>query len=111
MTLGKHETIGGHELSRELRVCLYEEYVAATHNLQKELGRVNKHGLMGGTITRILPGNFSCEVQWDDGTKGVYFQSALFCGVDVPRAQVNFPTGAKSKKSSSRPKSGNSVRR
>mmetsp|Transcript_126416 Transcript_126416/g.188636 ORF Transcript_126416/g.188636 Transcript_126416/m.188636 type:complete len:110 (+) Transcript_126416:207-536(+) len=80
-TLGKHESIGGCEVRREERVCLYEEYVAATHALHHG---IKKSGLLGGIVTRVLPGGFSCEVQWDDGTKGIYFQSALFAGPDVP---------------------------
>ena len=88
----------GHELALGLRVCLYEEYLAATHHLRKDQGRISTFHLYGnasqvcdsgrsplilalvpsgktvprqpdkehrrivaGTITRILPGNFSCE--------------------------------------------------
>lgn len=113
MTLGNHETRGGHEMSLGLRVCMYEEYMAATHHLRKDLGRISeyfsyvvstavklesrpketdantgrgsiKKRLVGGTVSRVLPGNFSCEVEWDNGQKGVYFQSALYFGEDVP---------------------------
>mmetsp|Transcript_89988 Transcript_89988/g.145614 ORF Transcript_89988/g.145614 Transcript_89988/m.145614 type:complete len:190 (-) Transcript_89988:129-698(-) len=111
MKLGNHETRGGHEIRLGLRVCMYEEYMAATHHLRKDLGRISEywnyfivsgldslqggqHGnelrlqetprLVGGTISRILPGNFSCEVEWDNGQKGIYFQSALYYGDDVP---------------------------
>ena len=79
MKLGEHESRGGHEISLQsggvpTRVCLYEEYVAATHHLRKDMGRISdfwsylgvggtqEAKLVGGTITRVLPGNFSCEV-------------------------------------------------
>jgi len=123
MKLGEHETRGGHEIGltangEPMRVCLYEEYVAATHHLRKDLGRITDfwtyilsadgaaasrgdggkdgHGgasgaedrrekkMVGGTVVRVLPGGFSCEVEWDNGQKGVYFQSVLYYGEDVP---------------------------
>eukprot|EP00802_Teleaulax_amphioxeia_P025890 Tamp_26830.p1 GENE.Tamp_26830~~Tamp_26830.p1 ORF type:complete len:185 (+),score=33.30 Tamp_26830:85-639(+) len=104
MQLGEHESRGGHEISltsngQPLRVCLYEEYVAATHHLRKDMGRITdfwsyfgasgaedkkEQKLVGGTVVRVLPGNFSCEVEWDNGQKGVYFQSVLYYGEDVP---------------------------
>ena len=100
MTLGSHETVGGHEMAIGLRVCMYEEYMAATHHLRKDQGRISSYHMygrseprhaekeqlrvVGGTIKRILPGNFSCEVEWDNGQKGVYFQKVLYAGEDVP---------------------------
>lgn len=111
MSLGKHETKGGHEICLGLRVCLYEEYVAATHHLRKDMGRITGYHtygrktdreekkLVGGTVTRILPGNFSCEVEWDNGQKGTYFQSALYTGEDVPqREQGNYEKLLESRK-------------
>lgn len=111
MSLGKHETKGGHEISLGLRVCLYEEYVAATHHLRKDMGRITGYHtyarrtdreekkLVGGTVSRILPGSFSCEVEWDNGQKGIYFQSALYTGEDVPhREQGNYERLMESRK-------------
>ena len=34
--------------------------------------------MVGGTVVRVLPGNFSCEVEWDNGQKGVYFQAYVY---------------------------------
>jgi len=43
MKLGNHETRGGHEIRLGLRVCMYEEYMAATHHLRKDLGRISEY--------------------------------------------------------------------
>jgi hypothetical protein len=57
---------------------------AATHHTAGNTANIRKAGLVGGKVTKVHPGGFSAEVIWDNGRKGVYHQSVLFTGIDVP---------------------------
>ncbi|EKX33386.1 hypothetical protein GUITHDRAFT_166484 [Guillardia theta CCMP2712] len=77
MVLGKPEDEGGSEICKGIRVRMFEEYQASTHYLRKDLGRFKQQGV-SGTVVRVLPGKFACEVEWENGQRGIYFMSALY---------------------------------